>query len=653
MSTGKAERPSPGDAKNYYLSSSARGVLTALTIFANIAKEANSIAGGAISTQRLTSVGGFIFQAQFGPADWSGDLIPYPVTMVGTSDISIGDVDSAPWTAATRLDAKAPSSRKIYVGKSNRVSATANEFLWTELKTPRPRTLRAPPGRAHRTPGRRVGRPGAAPPSCAATVRRRLLPGPSFRKRGRIARRHQTTRASPTQARPACASRMPDYVSGFAATYASRVKTLFVGANDGMLHAFDSEQRRRTVRLHPELARAAPEPAHLDRLPAPDVRRFEFGRRRGQKVGSDWKTVLVGGTGGGGQGVYALDVSDPTAFGADKVMWEFTDKDDASLGNVIGRPGDPEVQDRRDDEQVLRRRRQRRQQLCRRRPLQHDRQSGDLPLDLAAGGHGVGAEHQLLQDRAADRNDEHRLGHRQLHDAQQPRRRGDPSSTPVTCRATCGSSTSRTSCRRLDDRQTVVLRRRHDADPDVHRQGRRRQSAADHDAAVHRLRGRTGPRSSPSAPAKLPETSDNSGPFRTQTVYALLDNNTATADSSSPTAAIAGRGRLQTATANSDGSITVQRLRLGPADERQRHDQALGLVLTCNPRRRPASARSAPSRCSAPRSHSGSVIPPRRAARSAAGAVTRSTCTRQRDVHDVRRRHPGRAVRDHGRAAMR
>ena len=55
---------------------------------------------------------------------------------------------------------------------------------------------------------------------------------------------------------------------------------------------------------------------------------------------------------------------------------------------------------------------------------------------------------------------------------------------------------------------------------------------------------------------KYLETADNAGPFSTQSVYALLDDNTDTADSGSPTAAIAGRARLQTATANSDGTIT-------------------------------------------------------------------------------------------------
>jgi type IV pilus assembly protein PilY1 len=56
------------------------------------------------------------------------------------------------------------------------------------------------------------------------------------------------------------------------------------------------------------------------------------------QVGADWKTVLVSGTGAGGQGVFALDVTNPDTFGASKVLWEFTDRDDVDIGNVIGRP---------------------------------------------------------------------------------------------------------------------------------------------------------------------------------------------------------------------------------------------------------------------------------------------------------------------------
>jgi len=59
-------------------------------------------------------------------------------------------------------------------------------------------------------------------------------------------------------------------------------------------------------------------------------------------VGTNWKSVLVGGLNRGGQGIYALDVTDPENFreanAASLVLWEFTDADDADLGFTFGTP---------------------------------------------------------------------------------------------------------------------------------------------------------------------------------------------------------------------------------------------------------------------------------------------------------------------------
>src|SRR5690606_7747939 len=49
-----------------------------------------------------------------------------------------------------------------------------------------------------------------------------------------------------------------------------------------------------------------------------------------------WRTILVGGLGRGGQGIYALDVTDPASFSEANAgsiaLWEFTDSDSADLG---------------------------------------------------------------------------------------------------------------------------------------------------------------------------------------------------------------------------------------------------------------------------------------------------------------------------------
>ncbi|HRI17713.1 MAG TPA: PilC/PilY family type IV pilus protein, partial [Burkholderiaceae bacterium] len=544
----------PGDAKNYYLSSSARGVLQALdSIFENIAKEANSIAGGAISTQRLTSVGGFIFQAQFDPADWSGDLIPYPVTLVGGSDITIGDADSAPWTAAARLDAKTPSSRKIYVGKTNPSASTATEFLWNDLETSTQEALRAPPGAAPGAPldAESVGQARLA---FLRGDRSQEAPSGTLRKRGRVLGDIVNSGVAYSGA-PSLRIADASYVSGFATTYASRVKTLFVGANDGMLHAFDSANGDELFayipswlvpRLNQLTSTTYQHQTYVDASPVVAE----------AKVGSDWKTVLVGGTGGGGQGVYALDVSDPSAFGADKVMWEFTDKDDASLGNVIGRPAILKfktgassskyfavvasgVNNYVDDGYFS--------------------TTGNPAIFLLDLSKGVGAAWELG------------VNYYKIE-------------LPISTTSIASGIANFTTRSNLADEVTQLFAG--DMQGNLWKLDFTGKYPADWNIAklsyysdgslpipMYVAKDGGGNRQPITMPpflaygpnrtlivafgtGKYLETADNSGPFGTNSVYALLDNNSATADSSSPTAAIAGRGRLQTATAASDGTIS-------------------------------------------------------------------------------------------------
>jgi len=58
----------------------------------------------------------------------------------------------------------------------------------------------------------------------------------------------------------------------------------------------------------------------------------------------DWNTVLIGGLRGGGRGLFALDITAPSAFSetgsapANTVMWEFTSTDDPDLGHTFSRP---------------------------------------------------------------------------------------------------------------------------------------------------------------------------------------------------------------------------------------------------------------------------------------------------------------------------
>ncbi|MBS0447317.1 MAG: pilus assembly protein PilY [Proteobacteria bacterium] len=333
------------EATNYFLSSSASAVLSALnTIFAKAASSANSIAGGAISAQSLTQGPGFVYQAQFDPASWGGDLLAYPVSADANGVVTLGD---AAWQASLALAAKAGAtspagaSRNIVVGK-NRPSGlpVAMNFAWDSLDTTTQAALLTPPY----TPG--------ASPDPVDTGQARVLylrgdqsnegqNGLKFRTRTNILGDIVNSGVFFMGA-PSTAISDSTYTA-FYNNHLGRKHALFVGANDGMLHAFDPDHGDGGVAGGDELFAYIPSwvVPNLANLTSPNYVHQSYVDATPAVaealVGSDWKTVLVGGTGGGGQGVYALDVSDPAAFDASKVLWEFTDADDRDLGNVIGR----------------------------------------------------------------------------------------------------------------------------------------------------------------------------------------------------------------------------------------------------------------------------------------------------------------------------
>ena len=131
----------------------------------------------------------------------------------------------------------------------------------------------------------------------------------------------------------------------FLTTYKDRVPALYVGANDGMLHAFSATTGDELFAYIPSWAvpnlRALTTSPYTHRSyvdSTPVAAEANLGSTTTDPTTADWRSVLVGGGGGGGQGVYALDVTNPEAFGNSNVLWEFTDRNDVDMGNVIGTP---------------------------------------------------------------------------------------------------------------------------------------------------------------------------------------------------------------------------------------------------------------------------------------------------------------------------
>ncbi|MFK7958394.1 MAG: pilus assembly protein [Lysobacterales bacterium] len=126
------------------------------------------------------------------------------------------------------------------------------------------------------------------------------------------------------------------YVSYVDGPKFTRPLTVFVGANDGMLHAFNAEDGaelfgfvpRTVIPKLPELGN----PDYLHEFYVDDTPTVA------DAYNGSWRTVLVGGLGAGGRGLYALDVTNPNAFNASNILWEFNSDDDPDLGLTFGRP---------------------------------------------------------------------------------------------------------------------------------------------------------------------------------------------------------------------------------------------------------------------------------------------------------------------------
>lgn len=114
-------------------------------------------------------------------------------------------------------------------------------------------------------------------------------------------------------------------------TYTNRRPTLFVGANDGFLHAFDADTGNELFAFMPSellLPDAGTAHARINTLMAPSYnhRYFVDGTVTvgDAYVDGEWKTILVGTMGAGGRTVFALDVTDPANFDETKILWEYT-----------------------------------------------------------------------------------------------------------------------------------------------------------------------------------------------------------------------------------------------------------------------------------------------------------------------------------------
>lgn len=119
----------------------------------------------------------------------------------------------------------------------------------------------------------------------------------------------------------------------FAHAQRNRAGTVYVAANDGMLHAFNSSTGSERWAFVPSSVMST-----MHKLADTDYsNNHQFSVDGSPTIsdiqsGTEWKTILVGGLNAGGRGYYALDITDPAS---PKGLWEFSDP---NLGATYGNP---------------------------------------------------------------------------------------------------------------------------------------------------------------------------------------------------------------------------------------------------------------------------------------------------------------------------
>jgi type IV pilus assembly protein PilY1 len=258
-----------------------------------------------------------VYQARFQSSDWSGQVLAYALGADGT-------LGALQWDAATLIPS--PGDRRIATFDG----LSAVPFRWSNLSVAQKNAVDAPSAALASSPVLDYLR---------GVQTNETANGGTYRDRSSLL--GDIVNSSPAYvAEPnAPYSFDPSYVTFMTApAQAGRARMVYVGANDGMLHAFDGVTG---------VERFAYVPGEVVGNLA-DLKNPNYGHRYyvdGSPTTGDvkyadasWHTVLVAGLNGGGQGVYALDITSPAANSeadvASKVLWEFTDVNTAALGDA-------------------------------------------------------------------------------------------------------------------------------------------------------------------------------------------------------------------------------------------------------------------------------------------------------------------------------
>lgn len=342
-----------GTPDNYFLVTNALNLSNQIiSAFKSILKRTSSAASAAVNTGSL-SAGTEIYQAVFNSATWTGQLLAYPLDPATGAIVTTGSgpngskwdagalIGSLNWNTGRKILTYKPSTK---AGVAFRWPANAASPTTTEIDVAQVALLNLNPQTST------VDTEGEARLEyIRGSQTKELQNGGAYRNRSTLlgdiinsAPYYVGIPAFPYQDTwPGSAPENSSPYSTFRNTYKNRVPIIYTGANDGMLHGFDAATGVEKIAYVPNAIFSK-----LNQLPFADYVHSFYVDGSVNVVdvfyNSGWHTVLIAGLNAGGQGIYALDVTDPSAFNetnaATIVMWEFTDADDADMGFSYSQP---------------------------------------------------------------------------------------------------------------------------------------------------------------------------------------------------------------------------------------------------------------------------------------------------------------------------
>ena len=332
-------------------------------IFDEIGTGEGAASAVAFNSQTIQS-DSMVFRAFFNLEFNSGDLIAQGVNADGTLNVDVNGDDIYNWSAASQLDTKTGSSsdsRVIITYEDNGASSSGRAFRWTGAdKITGPRSTSG-------TQMYALDNPVPANVTDIGDERLDYLRG-HYVNEGlsyddgdmRIRESSDGKLGDIVHASPVFVGKPPyngrisgeypgvfpsvlnDLYTKFKADNSGRQGVVYVGANDGMLHAFDADTGNEVFAYIPNAVFN-----NLSELTKPNYSHQYYVDLTPSIndifMGGSWHSVLAGGLGHGGKGYYALDITDPSSFNTEanaaaNVLWEFTNADDNDLGYSYSQP---------------------------------------------------------------------------------------------------------------------------------------------------------------------------------------------------------------------------------------------------------------------------------------------------------------------------